>query len=35
MSLDSIVHISIDTKSLQMAQAGFGIPLILAPAQEL
>lgn len=35
MSLDSIVHITIDTKSLQMAQAGFGIPLIIAPAQEL
>jgi len=35
MSLDSIVNIIIDTKSLQMAQAGFGIPLIVAPAEEL
>lgn len=33
MSLDSIVRITIDTKSLQMAQAGFGVPLILAPEQ--
>src|SRR5271170_6142561 len=30
MSLDSIVNITIDTKSLQMAQAGFGTPLIIA-----
>lgn len=35
MSLDSIVNITIDTKSLQMAQAGFGIPLIIAPGEEL
>lgn len=30
MSLDSIVTISIDTQNLQMAQAGFGTPLIIA-----
>ncbi|HXW52495.1 MAG TPA: hypothetical protein VEL47_00190 [Myxococcota bacterium] len=35
MSLDSIVHITIDTKSLQMAQAGFGIPLIIVQENEL
>ncbi len=35
MSLDSIVNITIDTKSLQMAQAGFGVPLIIAPAEDL
>lgn len=35
MSLDSIVHITIDTKNLPMAQAGFGVPLILAPEEEL
>lgn len=29
MSIDSIVKISIETKSLSMAQKGFGIPLIL------
>lgn len=29
MSLDSIVKISIETQSLTMAQAGFGIPLVL------
>lgn len=29
MSLDSIVNISIDTKSLAVAQAGFGVPLII------
>jgi hypothetical protein len=34
MSLDSIVHITIDTKSLQMAQAGFGVPLILTPEND-
>ncbi len=34
MSLDSIVNITIDTKSLQMAQAGFGIPLILVPEND-
>ena len=30
MSLDSIIDITIDTKTLQMAQAGFGTPLIIA-----
>jgi hypothetical protein len=30
MSLDSIVTISIDTQSVQMEQAGFGTPLIIA-----
>jgi Protein of unknown function (DUF3383) len=35
MSLDSIVNITIDTKSLQLVQAGFGIPLIIAPVDEL
>ena len=29
MSIDSIVKISIETKSLSMAQKGFGVPLIL------
>ena len=30
MSLDSIVRIIISTQSLQMAQAGFGTPIIIA-----
>ena len=30
MSLDSIVKITISTNSLQMAQSGFGVPLIIA-----
>jgi hypothetical protein len=30
MSLDSIVRITISTQNLQMAQAGFGVPLIIA-----
>ena len=30
MSLDSIVKITISTNSLQMAQTGFGVPLIMA-----
>ncbi len=30
MSLDSIINITISTNSLQMAQTGFGIPLIIA-----
>lgn len=35
MSLDSIVHVvPIDTKSLHMAQAGFGVPLILLQSRR-
>ncbi len=30
MSLDSVVRISIDTQSVQIAQAGFGTPIIIA-----
>ncbi len=30
MSLDSIINITISTNSLQMAQTGFGVPLIIA-----
>ena len=34
MSLDSIVNITIDTQSVQIAQAGFGIPLIITHAHD-
>ena len=34
MSLDSIVTISISTQSLQMAQAGFGVPLVIDPEHD-
>lgn len=34
MSLDSIVKITISTQNLQMAQAGFGIPLILGKEHD-
>ncbi len=35
MSLDSIVRITISTQSLQMAQAGFGTPIIIAQHEYL
>ncbi len=34
MSLDNIVNITISTKSLQMAQTGFGVPLIIAKEHD-
>lgn len=34
MSLDSIINITISTNSLQMAQTGFGVPLIIAKEHD-